>query len=51
MGSGFPNSGKEWRDFPPVRKESKLLLGVGAFLPGKGNPRRSDFDDLNLFES
>ena len=25
--------------------------GGGFFLPGKGNLRRSDFDDSNLFQS
>ena len=29
---------------------SEILLGENIFLPGKGNLRRSDFDDLNLFQ-
>ena len=33
---------------PPVRWESEILLG-GIFLLGKGNLRRSDFDDSNPF--
>ena len=35
---------------PPVRWESKILPG-GIFLLGKGNLRRSDFDDSNPFQS
>ena len=35
---------------PPVTWESKILLG-GIFLLGKGNLRRSDFDDSNPFQS
>ena len=31
--------------------ESEILLGENIFLPGKGNLRRSDFDDSNLFQS
>ena len=27
------------------------VTGLGIFLPGEGNLRRSDFDDLNLFQS
>ena len=27
------------------------FIGGNIFLPGKGNLRRSDFDDLNLFQS
>ena len=30
--------------------ESEILLGE-VFLPGKGNLRRSDFDDSRLFQS
>ena len=30
--------------------ESEILLGK-IFLPGKGNLRRRDFDNLNLFQS
>ena len=33
------------------RGELEILLGWGIFLPGAGNPRRSDFDDSNLFQS
>ena len=29
---------------------SEILLGENIFLPGKGNLRRSDFDDSNLFQ-
>ena len=28
--------------------ESEILL-AGIFLPGEGNLRKSDFDDVNLF--
>ena len=38
-----------WGD-SPVRGESEILLG-GIFSPGEGNLRRSDFDNLNLFQS
>ena len=43
---GFPNSGKA----VGVGGELEILLG-GFFLPGEGNLRRSDFDNLNLFQS
>ena len=46
---GFPNSGKWWGG--EGRGELEILLGWGIFLPGAGNPRRSDFDDSNLFQS
>ena len=29
----------------------EIFSGKESFLPGKGNLRRSDFDDSNLFES
>ena len=43
---------KGQREFSPVvgGGGSEILLG-GIFLPGKGNLRRSDFDDSNLFQS
>ena len=34
----------------PSGGESEILLGR-IFLPGKGNLRRSDFDDSNLFQN
>ena len=37
--------------FPPSEEGIETFTGGGAFLPGEGNPGRSDFDDLNLFES
>ena len=50
---GFPNSGKGCGGgkFPPVRWAESEILPGGIFLPGKGNLRMSDFDDLNLFQS
>ena len=42
---GFPNSSKGWGG------GLEILLGGGIFLPGSGNLRRSDFDNLNLFQS
>ena len=36
--------------FPQKCGESEILLR-GIFLPGGENLRRSDFDDLNLFQS
>ena len=49
---GFPNSGKGWGGFPPVGKESEILVGWGGRgLPGKGNLWRGDFDDSNLFQN
>ena len=49
---GFPNSGKRWGEIPPhpVGMELEILQG-GSFLPGEGNLRRNDFDNLNLFQS
>ena len=44
---GFPNYDREWDG---GGGESEILLG-GIFLLGKGNLRRSDFDDSNLFQS
>ena len=32
-------------------EESEILLGGGIFLPGEGNLRRRNFDNLNLFIS
>ena len=50
---GFPNSGKGWGENSVGGwggGGSEILLGENIFLPGKGNLRRSDFDDLNLFQ-
>ena len=44
---GFPNSARGWG----VGEKSEISLEGRSFLPGEGNLRRSDFDDLNLFQS
>ena len=46
---GFPNSNKVW-----VRERGGgnwKFYWEGIFLPGEGNLRRSDFDNLNLFQN
>ena len=48
MAQGFPNGGKGWG----AGANSGIRNFVGRdFLPGGENLRRSDFGDLNLFQS
>ena len=50
MGSGFPNSGKGWREIPLSEGEIRNFTGE-SFLPGEGNLGMSGFDNSNLFQS
>ena len=45
--------GKSLSPLPPTSQGGirNFTGGRGIFLPGEGNLRRSDFDDLNLFQS
>ena len=47
---GFSNSGEKWEEVNYPQWRIGTFTGR-IFLPGEGNLRVSDFDDLNLFQS